>query len=437
MKKTTLIYTAIVAVCFLYTGSAYMSQMYVLTNFFDDTMVDIITSGVYYILQALGMLALFLCLRKRPEVFGKKALFVGSLVFGIFMMIGMLLLTNPVLMLICACIFNFLCGIYFCYYLTMLAANVPGEHLGFCYGIAYALASVGTYLFSLIKGGEFLTSKEIIAIYTILAAVTAALVMYTDNISPEKTREVRNEKNINFLIPIIILMTIVSTLGSSLFLSIPFNDSVNFTLVRAFYGIGLIAAGFIIDKSRFIGSIVVLASFTYPLIATALLTGGSSNTVYLIISYICIGFFSVYRVTAFADIGPLFACVGLMISRAVEAVVSVISMSIDISITTQLIITALIYLPLIILFMIMTTRRTEPVKAELTDEQKFAIFSDHYGFTAREAEVFRGLTAGLTDDEIAANCFISKNTVRFHVSNILKKTETASRTEAVRLFTKS
>ena len=61
-----------------------------------------------------------------------------------------------------------------------------------------------------------------------------------------------------------------------------------------------------------------------------------------------------------------------------------------------------------------------------------ALFAEQYHLTRREAEILDMLAEGLTDDEIAAKVYISRNTVRFHVSNILKKTETASRMEAVR-----
>lgn len=54
-KNMFLIYGGIIAVCFLYTGSAYMSQFYRLMEMYDGVTVDLITSGWNYIMQAIGI----------------------------------------------------------------------------------------------------------------------------------------------------------------------------------------------------------------------------------------------------------------------------------------------------------------------------------------------------------------------------------------------
>ena len=50
--------------------------------------------------------------------------------------------------------------------------------------------------------------------------------------------------------------------------------------------------------------------------------------------------------------------------------------------------------------------------------------------------IYRMILENTTDDEIAERLFISKPTVRFHISNILKKTQTKSRVQAKRLYEK-
>jgi DNA-binding CsgD family transcriptional regulator len=52
------------------------------------------------------------------------------------------------------------------------------------------------------------------------------------------------------------------------------------------------------------------------------------------------------------------------------------------------------------------------------------------GRTEREVEVLRLIAQGRSNQDIAAELFISPNTVAHHVTNILNKTNTANRTEA-------
>lgn len=51
--------------------------------------------------------------------------------------------------------------------------------------------------------------------------------------------------------------------------------------------------------------------------------------------------------------------------------------------------------------------------------------------TERENEILNLLVEGLTNPEIAERLFVSKSTVKFHVSSILNKMQVSSRTEAV------
>ena len=53
------------------------------------------------------------------------------------------------------------------------------------------------------------------------------------------------------------------------------------------------------------------------------------------------------------------------------------------------------------------------------------------GLTGRELEILQLMVAGESNPDIAERLFVSRSTVKFHVSNILMKLGATSRTEAV------
>lgn len=53
------------------------------------------------------------------------------------------------------------------------------------------------------------------------------------------------------------------------------------------------------------------------------------------------------------------------------------------------------------------------------------------GLTARELDILKLMVDGLSNPDIAKKLFVSRSTVKFHVSNVLMKLGAATRTEAV------
>ena len=71
---------------------------------------------------------------------------------------------------------------------------------------------------------------------------------------------------------------------------------------------------------------------------------------------------------------------------------------------------------------------------ERNEELLLEDFTQEYGLSPREKEVFSLIKEGRSNSEIASDLYISENTVKFHIKNILKKTECVNRTELIILF---
>lgn len=76
-----------------------------------------------------------------------------------------------------------------------------------------------------------------------------------------------------------------------------------------------------------------------------------------------------------------------------------------------------------------TMEAIEPTmsSASPTFEDAFVAYCSQYDLTTKESEVLKEILKGLSVEEIAEAQFISKRTVRFHVSNLLRKTGNKTR----------
>ena len=78
--------------------------------------------------------------------------------------------------------------------------------------------------------------------------------------------------------------------------------------------------------------------------------------------------------------------------------------------------------------------KKDPLKisgAQVAPEEAVKAIVKRYGLSEREAEVLELLNMGQSNMQIAAELSISENTVKRHVNNIFKKTETQSRHEII------
>ena len=76
-------------------------------------------------------------------------------------------------------------------------------------------------------------------------------------------------------------------------------------------------------------------------------------------------------------------------------------------------------------------------KEPVNDEDSCLLFIKKYDLSARERDVLCEVIKGCSNPQIAENLFISENTVKFHMKNLLKKTGTSNRTDLIRLFNES
>ncbi|MDC7218900.1 MAG: helix-turn-helix transcriptional regulator [Spirochaetales bacterium] len=93
-------------------------------------------------------------------------------------------------------------------------------------------------------------------------------------------------------------------------------------------------------------------------------------------------------------------------------------------------------LVLFILLTIRKSRKNYPEGPEKANLQDIYLFSDEFKLTNRERDVLKILVNGKSTKEIADELFISPDTAKKHINNIMSKTETHSRLEIYVLMDK-
>ena len=89
-------------------------------------------------------------------------------------------------------------------------------------------------------------------------------------------------------------------------------------------------------------------------------------------------------------------------------------------------------------FFLLYNKLYMPVPQPLpSQEECLNAFVQKYELSLRETEVLNLIIEGASNGEISAKLFISENTVKFHVRNILKKTGCSNRTELITVLNRS
>lgn len=446
-RKNFLLCTGIIALYFLWGGSAYISQMYKLHAFLSPKQVDIIAMRWNYLAQALGIILFSLFFWRAPNLASKSSTYAIGMFINAIVITVMLIRNNIFIIVFSGIIMNLFLGIFAAYQFAVLAVQVPQQLRGRAFGFAYAIGSVGTYLISLMFNGRMIESSYVVVIYIGFIIINIGLITLVKNlpISVENkkiTLDSFPNKNL-FLqfFAVFLLMSLINSIGSNYQSSTIFDRKIKFELARAFYALGLIFAGIITDKNRKYGALCCLASLFFPFATIALYKEPSFIFITWAFSYLLLGFYSVYRVIAFVDIAskksdwlPL-AGVGLCIGRLGEVLSTFINDNLlQNTIFSTLLIVAL-FMPLIILFIILFQKLYMPNQPiSQTQENLYKEFEKKYSLTKRESEILCFIIEGYSNSEISNLAYISENTVKFHVKNILKKTNCTNRTEIMELL---
>ena len=439
--KTNLQCSLIIALCFLWTATGYLSWMYHLLDFAESSSVDWLTEVIGYLFQAFGIFIFSLVIKRKKSLLSNKSIFITCI--GIdFIFIILATLSNQLLfILIWGYMMNFVHGIIAGFYLTLLATQVELKYRSIVFGVAYAASSIASWLISLLNQSNFLRSEYTLITYGIFICITTGLIIAEKEPIPLE-RITFTGKDISIgTIALAGLTVVLVSLTRGIGFYFPMADistGINLEFSRAFYAVGLILAGIVGDRSRKYGAVSCLAALFFPFAIIALSNEVGVSIVLWILGYCLFGFLAVFRVVLFSDIARMkedfmyVAGFGLMFGRIGDAIGNLTGIILNDKLIPLVIVASICFVVTFVIFFMLYNRLYMPAPQPLpSQEERLNAFIQKYELSSREIEVLNLIREGASNGEISAKLFISENTVKFHVRNILKKTDCSNRTELI------
>ncbi|MGN0696557.1 MAG: LuxR C-terminal-related transcriptional regulator [Oscillospiraceae bacterium] len=334
---------------------------------------------------------------------------------------------------------NLFHGIVAGFYLTLLAVKVEPKYRSIVFGGAYAASSIFTWLLSLLNSSNFLRSGYALIIYGIFICITIGIIVTEkDFLNPENDIFTGTDmpKDTIILAGLTVLLVSLTRGIGFYFPMADISAGISLEFSRIFYAVGLIAAGIIGDRSRKFGAISCLAALFFPFAMIALSDEVGVSIVLWILGYLFFGFLSVFRIVIFSDISVTdskylyLAGYGLMFGRIGDAIGNFTGIMLNDKLILLVTVCSVCFVAAFIIFFMLYNKLFMPDTSPLPSrEEQLTAFIQKYELSSRETEVLNLIIEGASNGEISGKLFISENTVKFHVRNILKKTGCANRSE--------
>ena len=448
-----------IGLTFALTSSIYLSWVYHLTIQSTGVLTEWISLVYGYLLQAAGIGISMILVKKKALVIFRQS-FISAVLLLTVASATALCSEALLLTVVFGLLMNLFCGILSGMYLLFLSIKTQDCCFGRVFSGGYASAVMAVWLFSLVCSGALIHSRYALLCYlplTILLLLFTQKKVFWD--TPDDLPAAESCPNSNSaekkadrkLLPLswqdlllaglaVFLASIVKNLGFS-FPSADIRSSLIPELSRLFYAAGLCAAGVLYDRNRKYGMVCTIGALMIPFLMLSLSKEAVSGGIIWGLDYLFYGFFTVFRVVLFLDLasysgGWILAPLGLLLGRIGDAAGTAVNLLLSGHSVLLIACTTLLFFPAVILLFVMEQRLYAPENpGRKSDQELFDSFCMKNDFSNREKQVFRLLITQHTNGEIAETLFITENTVKYHVRNILQKTGCKNRIELQNRYT--
>ena len=452
MRKRIAFISILIGLLFFLNSSQYLSWFYILANFFDAAQVDFFGQFLGELFQGLGVLCfsgyIYFSKRKPNRIVEFASLLVLTYIFSVLAIVP----ESPFACLIFGLLMNIAIGLLFAWYTYIIIYIVPQEHFGISFGTGIGISCLFSFL--LYKSNpdySFVTSAACLYLYAFTAIISIIILIaqaslisdepYGYSLDANSLSPLENpKKGIAYLFLFLFMASVVFGMGYF----VPSQDLQTFNIsvevMRVAYCISLIIAGIVNDYSRKHGLILSLVTIAFTFSMPLMRENTPGVYIAWVASYLLGGLISVFRAVAFLDTAnenQLFylAPMGLFIGRVGESVGYLIRTRLFNNYVVLLLIISVFFALAIVLFaLVYSFAYLKPEANALPEIDYHASFVGRYQLSTREIQILDEILSGKANKEIAAILFITEATVKFHVKNLLQKTNCKNRNELTKLY---
>ncbi len=427
--KNNIKHIAIISLSFFYCSYIYMIQATRLRETGNVENAGLVAVVFGSFAMAAGIF-LFSLIYKITEGRMVKKFYYIFVIVSLLLFIISIFSNNPMIVAICLCACCALstAGFGAGYIFLMLAVNVKKKDHGKVFGFGYAIGALITFFAAKIPNAD--DYKAAILLFA-CASLAVSLFLIRTSVEVEQRTDNLEEINLKKYFIYLSLMVIFAALLTALsqdfigYYALESSDAW-FADSRIYYSLGLIISGLLYDAKREIFLICLPVSFIGQLLALLLLNFNVSILIVSAVSYVFLGFFSLFRVVGFVNLGLrkrkllYLVAFGLMYERIVEGIIGLMEKTILTNIIAVCMFALVLLAAIMWIYMFLYLKQA---KNNNTDEKDMLKeISIKYNLSGQEEKVLGYLLEGLTKKEIAEKMVLSVNTIKVHVTNIYKKT---------------
>ena len=249
-NKINIKHIMILALGFFWCSGIYLTEQTYLLKFCDKDFVNYIAIFYGSFAMAIGILLYIIISKRTKNIKLYYLLFIIFSIISTFVFFGT---TNKIIMSICLCLTCLFgtAGFGVGYHFSLISFNIEKEYRGRVFAIGYGIGSILTYLLSLLPINFYGSIKSMI-IYIPIILINIILVYKNKDLNYiNKDAYTKSYKKYFLILSVIVLlMSLLSAITTDVVSIHIFDMKGLFASTRIYYCLGLILAGYLIDKKK-------------------------------------------------------------------------------------------------------------------------------------------------------------------------------------------